>query len=292
MGLSKNDVPEDVEAAIVLAHGGTEGGNQWLTHAIDKVNTLEDDWDIVPVEVLGGETSFLVRVEDPEKDAEAVIKVPTNPQTGCDEIAALKIWEDCNVPLVQAEDQSGAFMMDYVAPTLREVNPFQAFVLADLMHTPTGNFDYNFPLLLTTIVKKLATAHKIQGTDIGPSSEDLGLAVKILETLLATQDHQELLHGDYRNHNIIYAEDGPVIIDPKPCIGDSLFDIASWLADTDDVDGVAVVGELIGGSVERLIPWVWALAVIRERNLKSSTPKIAELLRPQAQYWLDKQPAS
>lgn len=290
MGLSKNDVPEDVEAAIVLAHGGDASGNQWLAHALAKVNTLENDWDVVPVEVLGGENSLLVKVEDPESDVESVIKVPVDAQAGCDEIAALKIWEDCNVPVVHAEDKSGVFMMDYVAPTLKEVNPFQAFVLADLMHTPKGNFDYDFPRLLNTVVNKLVAAHKIQGTDNGPSGSDLELAVKVLETLLATQDHEELLHGDYRNDNIIYAENGPVIIDPKPCIGDSLYDIASWLADTDDVDGIGVVGELIGGAAERLVPWVWALTVIRERNPASPVPTVTELFRPQAQRWLDKQP--
>lgn len=288
MGISREDVPQEVEEAIVLTHKNEDEGQQWLADALQKVHTLENDWDFTPIEVLGGENSLVIKVE--EKDEEAVLKIPTDPKAGCDEIAALKIWEDCNVPVVKNEDsEGGVFMMDYVPPLPKEVNPFQAFVLADLIHTPAGNFDYTFPPLLNTVVQKLLVAHKVKGTDIGPATDDLELAVKVVETLLATQDHQELLHGDYRNHNIIYAKDGPVIIDPKPCMGDSLYDIASWLADSDNEDGVEVVEQLIGGAAERLIPWTWALSVIRERPAGESLSRITQNLKAKTIHWLNRQ---
>jgi hypothetical protein len=286
MGLSKDDVPQQVEDAIMHSHG-EQGGQEWLNHALNKVNQLEDDWDFSTVEVLGGESSLLVKVEpSSEEEDDAVLKIPADVQSGCDEIAALKIWEDCSVPVVQYEDTStGVFMMDYVPSTEKEVTPFQAFVLADVLHTPALNFDYKFPSLKDNLSQRIAEAflrHQVEG------STDLWLAVRTLETLLATQDHEELLHGDYRNHNIIYSENGPIIIDPQPCIGDSMFDIALWLAETRNHEDIAVVLQLAGPAGARLVPWMWSLSVLNEGHSELLLPA-AGRFKDQAADWLSKQ---
>ena len=280
MGLSKDDVPPQVEETIMHVQGEQQG-QVWLNTALGKLNELEDDWEFRPVEVIdAGEESLLVKVEETAAEESAVIKIPVDAQAGCDEIAALKIWEDCNVPEVRYEDaNTGMFMMDYVPPTEKNVTPFQAFVLADVLHTPAQNFDYRFPSLEDNLYRRITRAYR----RAGKGSADLDLAVKTVETLLRTQDHEELLHGDYRNDNIIYSEDGPVIIDPMPCMGDSLFDIALWLADNNDYDDIAVVLELTAGFGERLVPWIWSLTVLDQWERDTF---VVEGLKPSVSRWL------
>lgn len=283
MGLSKDDVPQEVEEAIMDSHGEHEG-QEWLDTAFDKLDQLEEDWDFDSVEVLGGgENSLLVKVEPVSFEEEtSVIKIPTDVQSGCDEIAALKIWEDCNVPVVKNEDTiTGVFMMDYVSSTEKSVSPFQAFVFADLLHTPALNFDYTFPTLEENLTQRIAEA--FQRHDVEEAG-DFWLAVKTVETLIATQDNAELLHGDYRNTNIIYSENGPIIIAPQPCVGDSLFDIALWLSESHEFEDIAVVLQLAGPAGERLRPWIWSLAVLNDVQCPA-----AENLRDDASAWLEKQ---
>lgn len=284
MGLSKNDVPQQVEKAIISSHGEAEG-QEFLSHALNRLNKLEGDWDFEPVEILKGENALLVKVEPSSEEEEAVVKIPADTQAGCDEIAALKIWEDCNVPVVKNEDLStGAFMMDYVPSTDKTVSPFQAFVLADVLHTPEMNFDYSFPSLEVNIAQRIAEAfqrHDLEDT------EDFWLAVRTVETLLSTQDHKELLHGDYRNENIIYGESGPVIIAPQPCVGDSLFDIALWLAESRNYEDIAVVLQIAGPAGCRLVPWIWSLSVLNKVPVPA-----AIALKEESCEWLDKQGSS
>lgn len=290
MEAGKFDVPKQVEDRIMHTHDNDEG-QIVLSDTMDKLNKLEKDWNFNPLEVLGGESSLLVKVENPSAEHDTVVKIPADSSSGRDEIAALKIWEDCNVPTVKQEDPStGSFMMEYVENTSeRTVTPFQAFVLADIIHTPAANFDYEFPSLLSSMVQRLVTADKRKGQDDGPAPDDFELAVQVVEMLLATQDHEELLHGDYRNQNIIYAYDGPIVIDPHPCVGDSLFDIASWLADTDTPDDVGVVSELVGSYADRLVPWVWALSIINDRTPDAPARVTAIEFREQAERWLMRQ---
>jgi hypothetical protein len=283
MGLSKDDVPQEVEEAIMDSHGEHEG-QEWLDSAFDRLDQLEDDWDFDSVEVLGGgENSLLVKVEPSSlSDDTAVIKIPTDVRSGCDEIAALKIWEDCNVPVVKNEDTiTGVFMMDYVSPTDKSVSPFQAFVFADVLHTPALNFDYKFPTLEESLSHRIAEAFHRHDTE---EAEDFWLAVKTVETLLATQDHEELLHGDYRNANIIYSDNGPIIIAPQPCVGDSLFDIALWLSESREYEDIAVVLQIAGPAGERLIPWIWSLAILTD-----VVSPAAEVFKGDVMAWLDKQ---
>ena len=283
MGLSKDDVPQEVEEAIMDSHGEHEG-QEWLDSAFDRLDQLEDDWDFDSVEVLGGgENSLLVKVKPSSlSDDTAVIKIPTDVRSGCDEIAALKIWEDCNVPVVKNEDTiTGVFMMDYVSPTDKSVSPFQAFVFADVLHTPALNFDYKFPTLEESLSHRIAEAFHRHDTE---EAEDFWLAVKTVETLLATQDHEELLHGDYRNANIIYSDNGPIIIAPQPCVGDSLFDIALWLSESREYEDIAVVLQIAGPAGERLIPWIWSLAILTD-----VVSPAAEVFKGDVMAWLDKQ---
>lgn len=281
MGLSKDDLPESVGEALVETQGP-----QWLDQALERVAELEKSWNFETIEIPDhqGAGSLVVKVEDEEK--EGVLKIPADAQSGCDEAAALKIWEDCNVPAVVMDDQeTGVFLMDYIPSSdeCRHVTPFQAFVLADLMHTPEANFDYSFPSLSANL-KHRAKEAQLLHRDNAATQEEVSLAIRVTETLLRTQDHQELLHGDYRNENIIYASQGPIIIDPKPCLGDSLFDIALWAADTQNVEDVEVLFELVGNGAPRLAPWVWSLATLKD-GLGSY---VAKLLRPQALKWMDR----
>lgn len=288
MGLSKEDVPPQVEEAIMDQHG-TIQGNEWLDHAIEQVNTLEDNWDFHSVEVLpSGEASLVVKVEE-DSEGEAVLKIPSNSQTGLDEIAALKIWEDCNVPNLKQEDlDTGSFLMDYVNSTDKLITPFQAFVLADVMHTPAANFHHEFPSLRDNMTRRIVSAYQHQMADHSISLSDIDLAVKIVEALLSSQDHEELLHGDYRAQNLIYSDSGPIIIDPQPCLGETVFDIALWLADTEDYENIAVVLELLGSSGSRLVPWVWSLSVLNQLKPESPVPA-ARVLKDQASKWLQRQ---
>lgn len=286
MGLSKDDVPQNVEDAIMDSHGEQEG-QEWLDDAFDKLDQLEDDWDFDPLEVLGGgENSLVIKVEPSAlNDDTSVIKIPADVQSGFHEIAALKIWEDCNVPVVKNEDTiTGVFMMDYVSPTEKNVTPFQAFVFADVLHTPALNFSYKFPSLESNLSQRIAGAFQRHDTANAEEVEEFWLAVRTVETLLATQDHEELLHGDYRNQNIIYAETGPIIIAPQPCVGDSLFDIALWLSESEDYDDIGVVLQIAGPAGERLVPWIWALSVLNEVKNPAG-----QVFKEPAMVWLNRQ---
>jgi streptomycin 6-kinase len=84
------------------------------------------------------------------------------------------------------------------------------------------------------------------------------------DRLLAAGSRQVLLHGDLHLNNVLHGADGPVVIDPKSCVGDPCFDAIDYVLagagrhGTDATDGVdARITALAeaGLDVDRLPAW-------------------------------------
>jgi hypothetical protein len=286
MGITRQDIPQTVEAAILNFHG-EQHGEVWLTNALNLINKLQKDWDFEFIQVLSGEDSLLVKVFDCMEDEKALLKVPFDVQVGNDEVAALRTWRNRSVPFVKKSDSAtGAFMMEYVQPSKKKATPFQAFVLADVIQTPAEKCSYEFPSLMERVDEKVEEACRRRTVQERSNIPDFDLAVKTLEILLDTQKNEELLHGDFRNRNIIPSEYGLVIVNPRPCIGDSLYDIAVWLVDSGEYENVTVIHRLLDIGGARLIPWVWSLSVIDQRA--SEVSDFSSLLKAHMFQWWEK----
>ncbi|OLS33333.1 aminoglycoside phosphotransferase family protein [Bacillus sp. MRMR6] len=107
----------------------------------------------------------------------------------------------------------------------------------------------------------------------GPiSDEQIQLAKRFLKHILETSTGFELLHGDLHHENILYSQEhGWMAIDPKGVIGDSYFDIVSFLVNQldckEDPKGILryrvdLISEGLGLDRQRLLKAAVALGTL------------------------------
>ena len=272
MGTLLPPVPESLRENLAYNLGGSDVAEEWLAGAVERAQSLAAQWRLTPREVLsGGSFSLCIRCTDPE-GREVVLKIPASLEGGADEIAALRAWGGDGAARVLREDPSSAAMlMNFLGRAGEGDYGLDDIVdLAERLHRgdPAGHpfmeVHDNLTLRIDWARERFAEPGHERHQD------DLALAEKLLEELLAGDDDRVLLHGDLQAKNLIVHGEELTAVDPMPVLGPPLFDVAFWIAKSHHahpthtyVPRVAALRP--GVDCERLLRWTWALAVLENR---------------------------
>jgi thiamine kinase-like enzyme len=215
-----------------------------------------------------------------ENGSLVVLKVPSVAEDGLLEVAALNQWNSFSeLEILEIDEGGKGFLMSYIENAPHNQTLSEVVNLFSSLHEVT--FDtkvfHQFPQVEKFINLKVAsTTRRLSNSpDVVRHTENLEVAKAIFTTLLQyqlTHKFQTLLHGDAKNHNILTPTEGLVAIDPQPCLGDKLYDIGMWVAGSvhekpilDVLSDYTAESNLHEIDMQRLLLWVWALAVVENR---------------------------
>lgn len=195
-------------------------------------------------------------------NAFVVLKLTPDREIAETEAAALGAWRDCPrvVDVLATDLGAGAILLAGVEPgtplsergwTPREIDQLLRQVHA--VPVPEG-----FP----TLAERVRSMFDLAGRGAeGFVEPGLMAASRAASLALAADGPHALLHGDLHPGNVLAGADGPVVIDPRPCVGDPSFDAVDWVlrAGRELDDAVAA---LPSADPVRLRRWSQALAVL------------------------------
>jgi streptomycin 6-kinase len=248
-------------------------GREWFEALPGTITRLEAKWGVRvgrPFEMAG--VSYTA--EATRSDGEAVVlKVPIPHDEAKREPDALRAWDGHGAILLLEIDDSGAMLLERCDPGVRlseaaapdEVSTMGGELLRAL-HRPVA--DGRGFELLSDVMARWARLAQERVRTIG-SSVDVALideGAELLETLPLESDEHVLLHGDYHHWNVLSAMREPwLAIDPKPMVGDPVYDSAQFLGNRFGTRGPdEFEGELVrfaagaGFDVNRVLRWCFA----------------------------------
>ncbi|MEU5695310.1 aminoglycoside phosphotransferase family protein [Actinosynnema sp. NPDC020468] len=229
-----------------------EGVRPWLAGLPALVADLSARWDLrVERELTGGTSHALLcsRAGEP-----VVLKVTPEPGIAAEEVAALGAWASSPgvVSVLESDVAAGAVLLEGLVPgTPVTYGPALVGVLETLHVPPPAGFrsladrvDFMFGLAARRRGRDFSAAHAVAAR----LARDRVPAV--------------LLHGDLHLLNVLESARGPVVIDPRPCVGDAAFDAVdfAWAAPSPD-EGVELLSRVVDG--DRLRAWCDVLSVFR-----------------------------
>ncbi|MDO5720202.1 MAG: aminoglycoside phosphotransferase family protein [Actinomycetaceae bacterium] len=244
---------------------------RWIEDAQNLAIDLANRWDFFPERVFtGGALSLVTLGTIRETGEKAVLKIPTNVTSGVHEGRFLSLLAGKPVPQIYSRDEStGAFLMQYLPPEPREVD-LEALVelwraLGEISTTET-----QFLSVVDNFEMRAEWAHeRFAEYDEPKYHQDIAVAIEIFEALIADTDESSILHGDFQNKNIYYSDKRLVVLDPLPCLGSRIYDLAFWLALTAEGDSIDSLvqksANLAGIDYQHLLNWTWSIAVIENR---------------------------
>ncbi|WP_233289362.1 aminoglycoside phosphotransferase family protein [Kitasatospora sp. MBT63] len=235
----------------------------WYREVPDLVAGLAERWDLEVLAAGGGGTALLYRCARGPDGTPVWLKLTPDPLIARQEALALTAWAAVPsvVGLLAYEPAAGALLLAGVEPgsTLRG-RPWRTAEVGRLLaalRAPVG-LPPGLPRLAerTELVFDLALRR-----DVPVAERCRGAARE-----LAAGGPVALVHGDLHPANVLDGPDGPVAIDPRPCLGDPDFDLVDWA-----VAGVGGPAELTARIEElaalvpaadgdRVLAWCRALA--------------------------------
>lgn len=266
---------ETVELFHILR--GEDFTINFLTSAIADAKRLAILWELNLEPALSGGVQSLCFKGYTQNGLSIVLKIPSVQEEGLLEVQALKIWGEHSEVKVLAEDPEGkGFLMTYIEnkPASQKLEAVSTMVTKLHKTEQLNSFKNIFPQVNKTMEAKILSVQKrfIDSPDQFNHDKNLNLAKHICDLLLTYQQFkkiQTLLHGDMKNHNILSTSQGLVAIDPQPCLGDELYDIATWIAGSvhDKPIEEILLEFLVFGypDFNRLFLWTWVLAVTENR---------------------------
>jgi hypothetical protein len=260
-------IPAVLRHNIRFLLGSEDAGDAWLSEASTLAGKLAGSWGVTPVGVLeGGAMSLCVECRD-GAGAPRVLKVPSSPERGRAETAALSAWTSGATPQVFRDDTAtGSFLMEFVLPAAPVTGAQPITRLLARLHIDHGGLP--FPDLEVALQDRIEGAlTRFSGSCHTAERRDVEAAVPLLSALARTTEAPTVVHGDFQAKNVLCGPDGPVAIDPLPAVGDPVSDAALWIAGgsagprTDALEAFVSAGADPG----RLLAWTWALTALEYR---------------------------
>ncbi|MFJ1708755.1 aminoglycoside phosphotransferase family protein [Kitasatospora sp. NPDC088346] len=249
------------EARLVRRFGPQALG--WYRELPSLVAELASRWGVRVLDAHGGGTAVVYRCVSESDGAAVWLKLTPDPLIARQEAAALRAWAAVPsvVGLLADAPAVGALLLAGVEPgTSLRGGPWRPAEVARLL---TG---LRTPVELPADLPRLAERAELildlaRRRDV-PVPEHCRRAAREL----AADGPVGLVHGDLHTANVLVGGDGPVAIDPRPCLGDPDFDLVDWALDgvTDPAGLTARIEELTvlvpGADGDRLLAWCRALA--------------------------------
>jgi streptomycin 6-kinase len=267
------EIARNFEMKIINAFG--EDGRGWLDCLEETVESFLQKWELTsegPVSNLS--YNYVLKVRD-SKGVPLILKLGVPNFDTRNEIQTLQTYGGSGcVRLLKFDPEHGIMLLEQLVPgTMLSEETDEAQVIRNYIKVwkeirrPAPS-ETNTPFI-TRWFEGLSREEHLNGPI---PVEHIQLAKDFLRHILETSTGAELLHGDLHHENILLSEHhGWMAIDPKGVIGDSYFDIVSFLVNQldakEDPKGllryrVDLISEGLGLDRQRLLKAAVALGTL------------------------------
>ncbi|MFL5883554.1 MAG: aminoglycoside phosphotransferase family protein [Thermoleophilaceae bacterium] len=261
--------PPKVAAAIARRYG--RRGRAWLDALPALVDFCADGWGLaLDGQLEGGQMSALMAAAAPD-GRPVVLKCLPDLELARREAVALGAWRGVPgvVQLLDAKLEEGVLLLERIVPgstfAPADGGAEAAAALIERVHGCAADAPTGVPTLSEQIGGQMAKASaRLDSVGVMPrrALDDLVLlAADLADPMRPTT----LLHGDMQPRNILSGPGGsPILIDPRPSIGDPAFDAATWALKQLPVEAAWARAErirgLLGLDADRVGGWMRVLA--------------------------------
>lgn len=196
-----------------------------------------------------------------------VLKLVPTPELAGQEAAALEAWGDGPVAALLARTDD-ALLLERITPGTRLVDRERPASVAEVaaligaLHDPAIAPPAGLPTLRERLDVVYAMAAR-KGADRGLVARGRAAAMELAD---GDGGAPRLVHGDLHAGNVLDGgpQRGLVAIDPRPCLGDPLFDLVDWVlhGNGEPVERAHALAQATGHDAERLLAWTRAAAVL------------------------------
>ncbi|WP_275786881.1 aminoglycoside phosphotransferase family protein [Bacillus sp. Cr_A10] len=226
--------PERFEKKIIGAFG--KDGKEFLYSLETTINEFLHKWNLIsegPVDNLS--YNYVLKVKDQDGNP-AILKLGVPNYDFKNEIRTLQTYngKGC-VKLLDADTEKGVMLLEHLLPGTmlniveeQEAIKYFAKVWMEIRRPIKGNSDHPFIKNWLSAFDRYLETYSIEE---GPISNDyIYLAKTFYSEISDSSKGNELLHGDLHHENILFSKAyGWIAIDPKGVIGDTYFDLISFL---------------------------------------------------------------
>ncbi|MEW9051218.1 MAG: aminoglycoside phosphotransferase family protein [Neobacillus sp.] len=267
------EITKNFEVKIMNAFG--EDGRRWLDSLEGTVQLFLQKWELTsegPVNNLS--YNYVLKVRDLE-GIPLILKLGVPNFDTRNEIQTLQYYngEGC-ARLLKYDLEHGVMLLEQLVPgTMLSEETDEAQVISNYIKVwkeirRQAPSEISTPFITRWFVGLSREEHLNGPIPV----EHIQLAKECLKQILETSTVPELLHGDLHHENILFSEQhGWMAIDPKGVIGDSYFDIVSFLVNQldskEDPKGIVrfrvdLISEGLGLNRQRLLRAAVALGTL------------------------------
>lgn len=209
-----------------------ERGNHWIRHLPIIVDELRHVWKLKNIQPVSNMSFHFVAKTENETNQPLVLKIGLDQQVIENELHALEFFNGyAAVKVINHHKKHNALLLEQAVPgeSLKTIYPTQCHYVFDeyaktvkRLHTKKIQEPHNF----IHVREWLTTLDKVTSNDL--PKHLLDKAKELKNDLLATSQHEILLHGDLHHDNILKQGTQWIIIDPKGIIGELEFEIAAF----------------------------------------------------------------
>lgn len=232
----KNILSEEYKNKIKIFRG--EAGQEWLDSLASEIARYEEIWDISVQEPFELSYNFVApAVSNDGKKAVIKISFPDNKEFES-EIQALNHFpSQVAIKVIQHDLENGVVLLEQAEPGTSvgkiESDENQISILCNVirkLHKPLSQQDVKLFSSLQNWYEAFNRYEERHGLEQGPIPANVfDLGKQLFKNFLEEKTKQVLLHGDLHNNNILESERGWLVIDPKGVVGDSCFELGTFL---------------------------------------------------------------
>jgi streptomycin 6-kinase len=267
-----NEIPIHVQLQRTIDQFG-DAGRAWLDALPSTLSRLASVWGVRvgrPYETAS--VSFTAAAVRTDGSA-VVVKVPIPHREAEREPDALRAWDGRGAIRLLELDDTGAMLLEACepgTPLVEAAAPDEVATIGGRMlrtlHRAAPS-SHNFELLSDVLGEWASLAReRVRTIGDGADAKLVDEGAELLETLPFERPVHVLLHGDYHHWNVLAARREPwLVVDPKPMVGDPLYDSAQFLGNRFGTTGPdAFAGELdrfadaAGFDVVDVLRWCFA----------------------------------
>jgi hypothetical protein len=254
---------------------GIDSITRWVESAVHLALRTAAGHDVTLLESIHAGANSLVFTGVTGAGLPVVLKVPTPGEAEAEIRSVVALAGDRMPHLIAIAEGRGAYIMEHITTIPRLVT---ALEIRDLAHALKRPAAAGFETLDTKLKRKVARAERGYYKTASPEQkQQLGKAVETIADLIATNAVEVTLHGDLRARNLLRTPNRIMAIDPKPAIGDPIYDLAFYLAWREQ--DLPTVAEWSTVRAPRLNRWVFSLSVLEREGRDCRPGEREEIIR-------------